>query len=90
MANGPLKIKKGTCPVLILATQRHTTESVSRVGNIDWSLTKMGNNDFPLSRVGNNDWSLSRVGNDDGHCPGLEMPTFGLDRLQFPTLPWLY
>ncbi len=28
MASGPLKIKKGTCPVLIRATQRHTTESV--------------------------------------------------------------
>ncbi len=29
MASGPLKLKKGTCPVLILATHRHTTESVS-------------------------------------------------------------
>ncbi len=28
MASGPLKIKKGTCPVLILATHRHTIESV--------------------------------------------------------------
>ncbi len=27
MASGPLKIEKGTCPVLILATHRHTTES---------------------------------------------------------------
>ncbi len=31
MASGPLKIKKGTCPVLILATWRHTTESVESV-----------------------------------------------------------
>ncbi len=28
MASGPLKIKKGTCPVFILATRRHTIESV--------------------------------------------------------------
>ncbi len=28
MASGPLKIEKGTRPVLILATHRHTTESV--------------------------------------------------------------
>ncbi len=28
MASGHLKIKKGTRPVLILATHRHTTESV--------------------------------------------------------------
>ncbi len=28
MASGPLKLKKGTRPVLILATWRHTTESV--------------------------------------------------------------
>ncbi len=27
MAGGPLKIKRGTCPVLKLATWRHTTES---------------------------------------------------------------
>ncbi len=31
MASGPLKIKKGTRPVLILATHRHTTESVAEV-----------------------------------------------------------
>ncbi len=31
MASGPLKIEKGTCPVLILATHRHTTESVGYV-----------------------------------------------------------
>ena len=30
MASGPLKIKKGTCPALILATWRHTTESVGQ------------------------------------------------------------
>ena len=28
MASGPLKIEKGTFPVLILASHRHTTESV--------------------------------------------------------------
>ena len=28
-ASGPLKIKKGTCPALILATPRHTTESAA-------------------------------------------------------------
>ncbi len=28
MASGPLKIEKGTRPVLILATHRHATESV--------------------------------------------------------------
>ena len=27
-SSGPLKMKKGTCPVLILAMWRHTTESV--------------------------------------------------------------
>ena len=27
MASGPLKIEKGTCPLLIQATHRHTTES---------------------------------------------------------------
>ncbi len=32
MASGPLKIKKGTRPVLILATYRHTTESVGKFG----------------------------------------------------------
>ena len=30
MASGPLKIKKGTRPVLLLATHRHTTESESK------------------------------------------------------------
>ncbi len=30
MASGPLKIEKGTRPVLILATHRHTTESVPK------------------------------------------------------------
>ncbi len=29
MASGPLKIEKGTCPVLVLATRRHTTVSVT-------------------------------------------------------------
>ncbi len=29
MASGPLKIEKGTCSVLILATHRHTTESAA-------------------------------------------------------------
>ena len=28
MASLPLKIKKGTCPVFMQATRRHTTESV--------------------------------------------------------------
>ena len=31
MASGPLKIEKGTRPVLILATHRHTTESVPQL-----------------------------------------------------------
>ena len=29
MASGPRKIEKGTCPVLKLATHRHTTESAA-------------------------------------------------------------
>ncbi len=45
MASGPLKIKKGTCPVLILATHRHTTESVG------WTVHPLSVSDsFILSR----------------------------------------
>ena len=38
MASGPLKIEKGTRPVLILATHHHTTESVWQVGQLIWEL----------------------------------------------------
>ncbi len=36
MASGPLKIEKGTLSLLILATHRHTTESV---GTWPWALS---------------------------------------------------
>ncbi len=42
IASGPLKIEKGTHPVFILATHRHTTESVVIPGyavGLGWIIT---------------------------------------------------